>query len=103
MDASDRKALEHQIVRARDGIGTRIDELDRRLRTTLDVKSVASEHAPELMAGGAVLGLLVGFGSPKLLKRLVQIAVPLGVIAAGVKKVKDSRDSKVSAFDDDEI
>ena len=94
MDAKDKKKIEHEIVRARDGIGSRIDELDRRLRTTLDVKSAAAAHAPELMAGGAVLGLLVGFGSPKLLKRLVQIAVPLGVIAAGVKKVKDSLDAK---------
>lgn len=100
MDAADKKALEHQIVRARDGIGSRIDELDRSLRKTLDVKSAAAEHTPELMAGGAVLGLLVGFGSPKLLKRLVQIAVPLGAIAVGVKKVKESRDQKVRPLDE---
>ena len=87
----EKKQIEHEIVRARDGVGNRIDELDRRLRTTFDVKSAAAEHAPELVAGGALLGLLVGFGSPKLLKRLVQIAVPLGVIAAGVKKVQQSR------------
>lgn len=100
MDGKEKTQLEHQIVRARDGIGSRIDELDRRLRTTLDVRSAAGEHAPELMAGGAVLGLLVGFGSPRLLKRLVQIAIPLGVIAAGAKKFKDSRDAKQQPFDD---
>ncbi len=102
MDGKEKKQIEHEIVRARDGIGSRIDELDRRLRTTLDIKSVASKHATELMAGGAVLGLLVGFGSPKLLKRLVQIAVPLGAIAAGVKKFKESRDDQ-QLFDDSEI
>jgi len=102
MDVTEKKQIEHQIVQARDGIGSRIDELDRRLRTTFDVKSAASEHAPQLMAGGAVLGLLVGFGSPRLLKRLVQIVVPLAVIAAGVKKVKESRDDQ-HLYDDAEI
>lgn len=87
----EKKQIEHEIVRARDGVGSRIDELDRRLRTTFDVQTAASEHAPELMAGGALLGLLVGFGSPRLLKRLVQIALPLGALAVGAKKFQQSR------------
>ena len=62
---TEKKAVEHAIERARDGVSERIDELDRRLRTTLDFKSQAAEHAPQLVAGGAVVGFLVGFGFPK--------------------------------------
>ena len=91
MNATEKHQIEREIERARDGVGTRIDELDNRLRKQLDVKSMASEHAPELIAGGAVVGFLVGFGFPKLLKRAIQIGVPLAVIAY---KVKQSRDAE---------
>jgi ElaB/YqjD/DUF883 family membrane-anchored ribosome-binding protein len=77
--------IERAIVQARDGVGERIDELDRRLRTTLDVKSFAREHAPQLVAGGAVVGFLVGFGFPKLLRRIVGIGIPLAIVAMKVK------------------
>ena len=33
------------------------------MRTTLDVNSFASNHAPQLVVGGAVVGFLVGFGT----------------------------------------
>jgi hypothetical protein len=88
----EKKQLDHTIVTARDRVGDRIDELDRRLRTQLDFKSMAAEHAPQIVAGGAVIGLLVGFGFPKLFKRAIQIGIPVAVIAYGVKKARAASD-----------
>ena len=88
----DKQQLDHTIVSARDRVGDRIDELDRRLRKQLDFKTIASEHAPQLVAGGAVVGLLVGFGFPKLFKRVIQIGLPIAVVAYGVKKTKANHD-----------
>jgi len=56
------------------------------------LRSQTSDHAPQLVAGGAIAGLLVGFGFPKLFKRVIQIGLPVAVIAFSVKKVKASRD-----------
>jgi len=81
MAEEEKQTIEREIVRARDGVGTRIDELDRKLRTTLDVNSFASNHAPQLVVGGAVVGFLVGFGFPKPLMRMVQLGVPLALFA----------------------
>lgn len=78
--------VERAIERARDDISVRIDELDQRIRTQYDLKQFAAEHATQIVAGGAVLGLLIGFGFPKTLRRLIQIGVPLGLIAWKVKQ-----------------
>jgi hypothetical protein len=86
---TEKKEVERAIERARDGVSERIDELDRRLRSTLDVKSFATEHAPQLVAGGAVVGFLVGFGFPKPLRRLIQFGVPIAIIAYKVKQARD--------------
>jgi hypothetical protein len=88
MADQERENIEREIERARDGVGDRIDELDRKLRSALDFKSFASEHAPELVAGGAVVGFLVGFGFPKPLMRVLQLSVPLALIAYKVKKAR---------------
>jgi hypothetical protein len=88
----EKRELDQTIVSARDRVGDRIDELDRRLRKQLDIKTIASEHAPQLVAGGAIVGLLVGFGFPKLFKRLIQIGLPVAVLAYSVKKAKASHD-----------
>lgn len=95
MAAPDREKqqIESAIVRARDGVGDRIDELDRHLRSTLDIKSFASEHAPQLIAGGAVIGFLAGFGFPKPLKRVIMLGVPLAVIAWKVKQARDGAEN----------
>jgi hypothetical protein len=82
----EKAGVERAIERARDGISTRIDELDVRIRTQYDVKQFVAEHATQIVAGGAVLGLLAGFGIPKPLRRLIQIGVPLGLIAWKVKQ-----------------
>ena len=94
----EKQQLDHTIVSARDRVGDRIDELDRRLRQQLDVKAIASEHAPQLVVGGAVVGLLVGFGFPKLFKRVIQIGLPVAVIAYGVKKAKANHDETDAGY-----
>ena len=83
---TEKASVEQAIERARDGISVRIDELDQRIRTQYDVKQFAAEHATQLVAGGAVVGLLIGFGFPKPLRRLIQIGVPLGLIAWKVRQ-----------------
>ena len=90
--SDEKKEIEHEIGRARDGVGDRIDELDRRLRTKLDFKSVAAENSPQLAAGGAVVGFLVGFGFPKAIKMLLKIGLPIAAITVAAKKYAASRD-----------
>lgn len=89
MTAEEKQQIEHQIEQAREGLGDRIDELDRRLRTTLDFRALAREHAPQIIAGGAVLGFLVGFGMPRQLKKLIGIGIPVALIAYKVKQARD--------------
>jgi hypothetical protein len=91
MNAEEKQHIEQQIERARDGVGDRIDELDQRLRTTFDFKTMAREHAPQIIAGGAVIGFLVGFGFPKPLRRLIQVGIPVALIAWKVKQSRDNR------------
>jgi len=90
MADTEKQTIEQEIERARDGIGTGIDELDRKVRSTMNVQTFASEHVPQLMAGGAVIGFLVAFGFPKPLRRILSLGVPLALAAY---KVKQSRSS----------
>ena len=84
----EKKELDQTIEGARDRVGDRIDELDRRIRKRLDIQSIASEHAPQLVAGGAVAGFLIGFGFPKVIKRIIQIGIPVVLIAVRVNKMR---------------
>ena len=93
MNPTEKKQVEAEIERAREGIGDRIDELDAQLRRKLDFDAMAREHAPQIVAGGAVVGFLVGFGFPKLLKRAIQIGVPLALIAYKVKMSRDGHET----------
>jgi len=86
----EKQQLDQSIEGARDRVGDRIDELDRRIRKQLDIKSIASEHAPQLVAGGAVAGFLIGFGFPKVIKRVLQIGIPVVLIAVRVNKMRSS-------------
>jgi hypothetical protein len=94
----EKQQLDQSIESARDRVGDRIDELDRRLRKQFDLKTIASEHAPQLVAGGAVVGLLVGFGFPKLFKRVIQIGLPVAVLAYTVKKAKANHDGDGAGY-----
>ena len=89
MDTEQKIQIEREIARARDGVGDRIDELDRRLRTTLDVKSAAKQHAPKIVAGGAVVGFLVGFGLPNILKKAVKLGVPIALAGFAASKLRN--------------
>jgi hypothetical protein len=93
----EKQAIEQEIGRARDGVGERIDELDRRLRKTFDIEAFAAEHAPQLMAGGATLGFLVGFGFPKAVKILLRLGVPIAAITFAAKKYAAHRNGDSSA------
>ncbi len=97
MTSEEKQQIEAQIERARDGVGDRIDELDQRLRTTLDFKALAREHAPQIIAGGAAIGFLVGFGLPKPLKKLIGLAIPVALIAYKVKQSRNGHDQKYVA------
>ncbi|HKR66885.1 MAG TPA: hypothetical protein VJZ00_24375 [Thermoanaerobaculia bacterium] len=89
-ETTEKDHIERAIVRARDGVGDRIDELDRKLRTDFDPKTLARSYAPHLIAGGAVLGVVVGFGLPKVLRKLIKIGVPLAILAVTVKNARES-------------
>ena len=93
MAAEEKTEVEREIERARDSVGEHIDELDRKLRTQLDFKTIAAEHAPQLAAGGAVVGFLVGFGFPKGLRRLIALGVPIALLAVKVKKARDGKNA----------
>jgi hypothetical protein len=84
-----KQSIERAIARARNGVGDRIDELDRHLRTNLDPKTLARTYAPHLIAGGAVLGLIVGFGLPKVFRKVVTWGVPIAIIAVTIKNARD--------------
>lgn len=89
--ADDQKEhIQRAIVRARDGVGDRIDELDRHVRTTLDPKTLASTYAPALIGGGAVLGVIVGFGLPKVFRKLVTWGVPIAILAVTIKNAREA-------------
>jgi len=87
-----KQSIERAIVRARDGVGEHIDELDRHLRTNLDPKSLARTYAPQLIAGGAVVGVILGFGLPKVFRKLITWGVPVAILAATIKNVRDRDD-----------
>jgi hypothetical protein len=96
MDTREKEAIERTIAAARNGVGQSIDELDRSLRKRLDVQTLASEHAPQLVAAGAVVGFLAGFGMPKVFKRVLQLGVPVAVVAWKVRQAQIRRASSES-------
>jgi len=89
--ADEKEHLQRAIVRARDGVGDRIDELDQHLRTSLDPKTLARTYAPHMIAGGAVLGVVVGFGLPKVFRKLVTWGVPIAILAVTIKNAREAQ------------
>lgn len=82
--------IQRAIVRARDGVGERIDELDRHVRENLNPGSLARNFAPALIGGGAVLGLIVGFGLPKVFRKVITWGVPIAILAVTVKNARQA-------------
>ena len=88
-NGGEKEHIQRAIARARDGVGERIDELDRHVRTNLDPKVLARSYAPHLIAGGAVVGVIVGFGLPKVFRKLVTWGVPIASLAVTIKNARE--------------
>lgn len=88
-DREQKELIERAIVRARDGVGDRIDELDQHLRTNFDPKTLARSYAPQLIAGGAVLGVVVGFGMPRIFRKIITWGVPMAILAMTVRNARE--------------
>jgi hypothetical protein len=82
-EPNEKQYIERAIVRAPSA------NRDRHLRTNLDPKTLATAYAPQLVAGGAVLGVIVGFGLPKVFRKLITWGVPLAIVAVTVKNVRE--------------
>lgn len=93
-----RDHIEIAIEQARDRVSDRIDQLDERLRDQLDFRKVASEHAPQIIATGAVLGFLIGWGVPKVILRSIQIGVPLALAIRVVQKRRAAAEPDASSI-----
>lgn len=91
MQEDEKTDLQRSIEQARDGMGARIDELDRRLRTTLDLQTAATTHAPKIIAGGVVVGFLVGLGFPLGFRKILKIGVPLALVSLAAIKAREHR------------
>ena len=100
MDEQQKEHIELEIERARTGVGARIDELDQRLRSSLDVKTAVSEHAPQIVAGGAAVGFLVGFGFPKVFRKLLKVGIPIALVSLAVMKARGNGDEGLAADSD---
>lgn len=98
-----REHIEIAIDRARERVSDRIDEIDTRLRGNLDVQKLAGDHAPQLLATGAVFGLLLGLGVPKVVLRSIQIGVPLWLAVRIVKARAGSPHERPYAVPDPEV
>jgi hypothetical protein len=84
-DDDKKQFIERAIAEARNGVGSRIDELDRHLRTNYDPKTLTEKYAPQIVVAGAALGLLVGFGMPRLFRKAVAWGVPLAIAGVALK------------------
>ncbi len=81
--------IERSIAMARKSVGERVDQIDRKLRVDLDIRRVAGESAPQLVAAGVAAGIVLGYALPKPLLRILQIAVPVGIAAVVVQRVRE--------------
>lgn len=88
--------IERAIERARDGVSERIDELDQKLRHSLDLGSMASQHAPKIVGAGAAVGFLVGFGFPSIFRAALKIGLPVTLVGLAVMKARRAADDSTS-------
>jgi len=88
--------IERAIERARDGVSERIDELDQKLRSSFDLGSVASQHAPKIVGAGAAVGFLVGFGFPTIFRKVLKVGLPIALVSLAVMKARQASDDSTS-------
>jgi hypothetical protein len=84
--------IERAIGRARQGVGERIDEIDKNLRSRLDWKRQAGDHAVEVVVAGTALGFFLAVGGAKTVVRAVQLTFPI-VMAIHLAKRKAAQGS----------
>jgi len=96
-----KRHIELAIDRAREGVGEHVDALDRHLRESLDFKAKAANNAPALLAAGAAVGFLAGFGLNDKAARVLKIAVPLLLVAKVAQARFGTHDSETSGLADD--
>jgi hypothetical protein len=65
----------------------------------MDFKRHASNYAPQMIVGGAVLGFIIGFGFPSLMKRLIQIGVPVALAMKIAQLQSDGEVDHGAAFE----
>ncbi|MBW3564060.1 MAG: hypothetical protein KY459_05000 [Acidobacteria bacterium] len=93
----ERAHIELAIERARDRVGTSIDELDERVKSKIDFGRMAREHTPQLLAVGGVIGLVMGLGIPKAFIRMVQIGIPVGIALEIARRSRPSDENQEQA------
>ena len=93
----ERAHIELAIERARNRVGSSIDELDERVKDNFDFKRMASEHSPQLLAAGGVIGLVLGLGVPKALIRMVQIGIPVGIALEIARRSRPTAENQEQA------
>lgn len=93
----ERAHIELAIERARESMGDTIDELDDRMQGAFDFGRIASEHAPQLMAAGGVVGLVLGLGVSKAIIRMIQIGIPVGIALEIVRRSKPTVENQRQA------
>lgn len=83
--------LQHEIAKARADVRADFEALGRELgRDERQAKARIHEYGPYLVAGAAGLGLLLGIGGAKWIKRLLVVGA-LGGAAALIAKKQMSR------------
>jgi hypothetical protein len=81
--------IQESIAMARKGVGERVDQIGHKLRQDFDIRRIAGENAPQLVAAGVAAGIVLGYALPKPVLRLLQIAVPAGIAAVVLQKVTE--------------
>ncbi len=78
--------LETDIARARESVRRDFEDLGRELgRDERMAKSRMHQYAPALVAASAGVGLLLGLGGPKWIKRLLVVGAIGGIAATVIK------------------
>lgn len=92
MESTDhvRSHIETAIERAREGMSESIDELDRRVRESLNFRQMAADHAPQVLVAGAAFGFLLGLGVPRVILRTIQIGIPIAIAVQIAKKRREA-------------
>ena len=75
--------IQHEVASARNDVRADFEALGRKLgRDERQLKGRMHEYGPFIAAGAGSLGILLGFGGPKWIRRLLVVGVIGGIAAA---------------------